>query len=96
MATSAESPGKGDRPLGNSAGEPGKAPTSDDIRSHLLRRAKDYAALTGLSLGAVSQRCSGEHKFLSLIEAGRVGFTVERYQRAMDWFDANWPSEAAA
>jgi hypothetical protein len=53
-------PGKDSAPLGKRAQKPGKAPTSNDIRAHLLRRAKAYAELTKLSLGAVSQRCSGK------------------------------------
>lgn len=89
----ASGPGKDALLTGSGTEGPGKAPTSDDIRSHLLQRAKAYASATGLTLGAVSQRCVGEHKFLPLLEKGEIGFTVERYQRAMDWLDANWPSE---
>lgn len=71
------------------------APTSGDVRRALLSRANDYAKLTGLALGTVSDRCAGDGKFLSDVRAGK-GFTVDRYQKAMDWFDANWPAEAAA
>lgn len=71
------------------------APTSEGIRRALLDRANDYAALTGLKLGTVSDRCAGDGKFLFDVQAGK-GFTVDRYQKAMDWFDANWPAGIAA
>src|SRR5690348_422409 len=94
-ATKAANPGK-EEPLGERTAEPGKAPTSDDIRAHLIARARAYAKLRGLKLGTVSDLCAGDGKFLAAVESGQGSFTVGRYQRAMDWFDANWPSEAAA
>lgn len=71
------------------------APTSADIRKALLTRANDYAGLTGLALGTVSDRCAGDGKFLREVQEGK-GFTVDRYQKAMDWFDSHWPAERAA
>lgn len=70
-------------------------PTSEQVRQALLRRANDYARLTGLKLGTVSDRCAGDGKFLLQIERGE-NFTVDRYQRAMDWLESNWPAERAA
>jgi len=73
------------------------APTSEQIRQSLLKRANDYAAATRLALGTVSDRCAGDGKFLQDVLDGK-NFTVDRYQRAMDWLDTNWPAspEAAA
>ena len=71
------------------------SPTSEHIRQTLLERANDYAALTGLRLGTVSDRCAGDGKFLLDVERGG-NFTVDRYQKAMDWFDKNWPAPALA
>ena len=73
-------------------GDPMKAdaPTAGQIRKALLQRASDYAKLTGLALGTVSDRCAGDGKFLHQVQRGE-NFTVDRYQRAMDWLDANWP-----
>jgi len=70
-------------------------PTSDDVRRALLSRANEYGKLTKLAIGTVSDRCAGDGKFLLDVQAGK-GFTVDRYQKAMDWFDANWPAEVAA
>lgn len=67
------------------------SPTSENIRKTLLERANDYAALTGLRLGTVSDRCAGDGKFLLDVEKGG-NFTIDRYQKAMDWFEANWPA----
>jgi hypothetical protein len=66
-------------------------PTAALIRKALLKRASDYAKLTGLKLGTVSDRCAGDGKFLHQVQRGE-NFTVDRYQRAMDWLDANWPN----
>lgn len=69
-----------------------QAPTAGQIRKALLQRASDYAKLTGLALGTVSDRCAGDGKFLHQVQRGE-NFTVDRYQRAMDWLTANWPRE---
>lgn len=76
-----------------------KAPTSDDLRQALLARANEYAELaTGPNgkkpaLGTISDKCAGDGKFLSEISKGG-NFTVDRYTKAMAWFDANWPASA--
>lgn len=67
-----------------------KPPTSEDLRKALLDRANEYAELTKLALGTVSDRCAGDGKFLSGLTAGG-NFTADRYTKAMAWFDANWP-----
>lgn len=69
-----------------------EAPTAGQIRKALLKRASDYAKMTGLALGTVSDRCAGDGKFLHQVQRGE-NFTVDRYQRAMDWLDANSPRE---
>lgn len=80
---------------------PDKAPTSEDLRRALLDRANDYAEATKLangrklSLGTISDRCAGDGKFLPDVAAGG-NFTVDRYTKAMGWFDANWPGAAVA
>lgn len=61
------------------------------LRDSLLRRAGEYAKLTKLKLGTVSDRCAGDGKFLRDVEAGK-NFTVDRYETAMRWLDDNWPS----
>jgi len=72
-----------------------QAPTSDQIRQSLLKRANEYAAITGLKLGTVSDRCAGDGKFLIDVLKGK-NFTVDRYQTAMNWLDANWPDSTEA
>lgn len=70
----------------------GSADLVAQLRETLLRRAGQYAGLTGLKLGTVSDRCAGDGKFLKEVQSGK-NFTVDRYQKAMDWFDGNWPTE---
>lgn len=65
------------------------------LRESLLWRAGEYARLTGLALGTVSDRCAGDGKFLAHVQAGR-NFTVERYQKAMDWLEHHWPASRNA
>ncbi len=72
-----------------------RVPTSGSIRETLLQRANEYAAKTKLSLSTVSDHCAGDGKFLLDVESGK-NFTVDRYQKAMDWLDAHWPTEARA
>lgn len=78
-----------------------KAPTSEDLRKALLDRANEYAEATKspkgkkTSLSTISDYCAGDGKFLLDVERGN-NFTVERYQKAMDWFDAHWPQERVA
>lgn len=71
------------------------APTSEDIRQSLMERANAFAARKKCKLGTVSDLCAGDGKFLYDVQAGK-NFTVDRYQKAMDWFDKNWPAEDAA
>lgn len=63
------------------------------LRESLLRRAGEYAELTGLKMGTVSDRCAGDGKFLKAVEAGE-NFTVDRYLKAMDWLAGHWPGDA--
>lgn len=60
------------------------------LRESLSRRAGEYADVTGLRLGTVSDRCAGDGKFLGDVAAGK-NFTVDRYLKAMDWLEQNWP-----
>jgi hypothetical protein len=77
-----------------------RPPTSEDLRKALLDRANEYAELTKtasgkkFSLSTVSDRCAGDGKFLPEMAAGG-NFTVDRYTKAMAWFDAHWPESGA-
>lgn len=71
-----------------------QTPTKDQVSTALLSRAREFARRRGLKLGTVSDLCAGDGKFLSGIERGE-NFTIDRYQRAMDWLEANWPDEIA-
>ena len=72
-----------------------KQPNAEDLRRALLDRAAQYAKLTDLKLGTVSDRCAGDGKFLSDVAAGG-NFTVDRFTKAMAWLDANWPDAPAS
>jgi len=58
----------------------------------LLHRADQYKAAAGISDDTtVSYRVFGDTKKLSAMRAG-ADITVRRFNAAMAWFDANWPS----
>lgn len=58
---------------------------------HLLLLARAYGAAHGLEPSTVSWRVFGDTKKLGAIEAGG-DIQVRRYERAMQWFAANWPA----
>lgn len=51
------------------------------------------AASDGLPESTLSYRIFGDTKRLGSLRAGRE-ITVGRYNRALDWFDAQWPEGA--
>ncbi len=74
----------------------GPAPRKEDLRAALIGRAEAFARLRGgLALSYVSRLADGDGNFLAKVRNGQ-NFTVDRYERCMDWFDENWPKTAAA
>ena len=58
--------------------------TENEIRAHVLERAKRFAAATGRSLSSISEEAVRDSKFLANVERG-ANFTVRTYQRVLDW-----------
>ncbi len=72
------------------------APRKEDLREALIGRAEAFARLRGgLALSYVSRLADGDGNFLGNVRDGQ-NFTVDRYERCMNWFDRNWPGSAAA
>jgi hypothetical protein len=46
---------------------------------------------TAASIRRALLKRARDGKFLHQVQRGE-NFTVDRYQRAMDWLDANWPN----
>lgn len=57
-----------------------------------LLLARAYREATGLKTTALSWRLFGDSKKLGAIENG-ADIQVTRYERALQWFSDNWPSE---
>lgn len=68
-----------------------EAPTSEQLRRALVDRARAYATLKDCTLRNVGDASVGDHRFFIDVESGK-NFTVDRYQKAMDWLDAHWPA----
>lgn len=47
----------------------------------------------GLEISTVSQRAAGDWRFFDRIVDGK-SFTARTYDRVMEWFAQNWPSDA--
>ncbi|MEO3386042.1 hypothetical protein [Mesorhizobium sp. CAU 1741] len=60
--------------------------SSDDVRQHLLAKAKTYAERTGASFSHISEAAVNDSKFLANVERGS-NFTIRTYQRVLDWLD---------
>jgi hypothetical protein len=65
-----------------------------DHRDKLLTIFDGYCAATGTSESRVSTIVlNGGHRALSIRNGG--SFTVRTYERALRWFSAHWPADAA-
>ena len=70
--------------------------TKERIREHLLARANAFAASHGTSLSAISAEAVSDSKFLPEVASGKKqNFTLNTYQRVIDWIDARESGEAA-
>lgn len=62
-----------------------------DHRAALLALAEAYGAATGRSLSRVATLCANHGHFFVRIQAGG-GFSIDRFDRIVQWFADNWPS----
>jgi hypothetical protein len=66
--------------------------TASKIRDHMLARATAYSERTKSSFSFISREAVKDDRFLA--RAGRgANFTVETYQRMIDWLDAREADE---
>lgn len=56
--------------------------------------ATAYCAAEGVEVGRASWRAFAESKTLANLIAGKSSPTLERADRALWWFSANWPADA--
>lgn len=65
-----------------------------DTRLTLLTVARAYSAATGRSLARVATLIHDQGALFKKLEAGG-NCTIDTYDKAMRWFAANWPTDAA-
>lgn len=72
-----------------------------NLRDNLLDLASRYATATNtrgrdgrISLSGISTKIFNDGKTLDRLAAGR-DITIGSFERAVKWFDANWPAELA-
>lgn len=61
---------------------------------HLLKVARQYAEVEGISLSAVSWRLFADNKKLRALDEFGADIQVKRLEQAMRWLSANWPQGA--
>lgn len=64
----------------------------ETLRSHLHLLATRYAETLGVSVASVGKAALRDNTFFQRIEAGE-GFTIRTFDRALQWFSDNWPSD---
>jgi len=69
---------------------PASAPTEQEIRLGLIRRAEEFSRHTGISKSEIGKRAVNDPAVLRRISEGR-NFTINLYRRLMQWLDSNWP-----
>ncbi|MGR3480675.1 hypothetical protein [Salipiger marinus] len=52
-----------------------------------------FAADRNWSVNTTSLRAAGKGTYVSDLKAGRVGMTVHRRDRILQWFSDNWPED---
>lgn len=61
--------------------------TANQVRAALLARIDGFIAKSGMSPSALGKAAVADDRFVSRIRSGG-NFTVEMYQRVIDWLDA--------
>lgn len=67
-------------------------PSGADIRGVVLKRAREYRELTGISMSALGAIIKNDKRLFMDIDKGR-NITVDLYDFIMIWFDGHWPAE---
>lgn len=66
--------------------------TADAVRQNLIKRARAFCESRKTSFSAIGKAAISDDRFLARVDAGG-NFTLDTYQRVIDWIDA---AEASA
>ena len=66
--------------------------TADAVRQNLISRARAFCEARKTSFSAIGKAAISDDRFLARVDAGG-NFTLDTYQRVIDWLDA---AEAAS
>jgi hypothetical protein len=64
-----------------------------DLKATLLTVATGYCSATGMSKARLATLIANDGKFFARIEGGG-GFTIQTFERAMQWISDHWPEGA--
>lgn len=59
----------------------------------LATLTRQFALHKNWSVNTASLRASGKGTFIADLVDGRVGLTIKRRDRIIDWYDKNWPAD---
>lgn len=68
--------------------------TADTVRQNLIKRANAYCQARKTSFSAIGKAAISDDRFLARVSAGG-NFTLDTYQRVIDWLDAAEAQDAA-
>ena len=81
----------------DATGLPARLPHRRELADALIARAEEYSRLTGIAITTISGKAVRDKRFLyDMRKDPGINFTIDRYQRIVDWLEANWPSDASA
>ncbi len=63
--------------------------------STIAELARTYAAHRNWTINTASLRAAGKGTYINDLVAGRVGLTIRRRDRIIQWFSDNWPVDLA-
>lgn len=65
-------------------------PTATEIRTALVKRAKEFSDLTGTPITSIGKQALNDSAFFTRLEAGS-NTSLETYQKVHDWLTKHWP-----
>jgi len=65
-----------------------------ELTRRLLILANAFASATGMAEATFSERAAGDWQFFAKLRRGQINFRIRTFDRAIRWFDSNWPVDA--
>ncbi len=65
-----------------------------ELKQHLLSLSSTFAASTGMKMTAIWVAILNDRAFPSRLNSDKT-ITIRTYDRAVQWFSANWPDDTA-